>query len=71
MVCASVLSFLEGKICAMQEPSVIIIVIITTEENEEAPKTACSHLWFLNNKCHRIDKVNNFGLLQLMTPNST
>ena len=28
MVCASALSFLDGKICAIQEPSFIIIIII-------------------------------------------
>ena len=28
MVCASALSFLDGKICAIQEPSIIIIIIL-------------------------------------------
>ena len=28
MVCASALSFLDGKICAIQEPSIIIIIIM-------------------------------------------
>ena len=28
MVCASAMSFLDGKICALQEPSVTIIIII-------------------------------------------
>ena len=28
MVCASALSFHDGKICALQEPSIIIIIII-------------------------------------------
>ena len=32
MVCASQLSFLDGKICAIQQPSILLLLIIITNE---------------------------------------
>ena len=41
MVCASALSFLDGKICAMQEPSITIIIIVI----KDIQTTKCLHKW--------------------------
>ena len=43
MVCASALSFLDGKICAIQEPSIIIIRCLHNEQSHmfTSPEKLC------------------------------
>ena len=39
MVCASALSFRDGKICAIQEPSIIIAIEMNDTGGETRPTT--------------------------------
>ena len=43
MVCASALSFLDGKICAIQEPSIVIIIIIIITVRDSVASCRCVH----------------------------
>ena len=70
MVCASALSFLDRKICIIQEPSIIIIIIITMSHRKMHALEPIYILWALNmencTKCFG-EEQGTYNILQACT----